>query len=104
MLIAKHICDQLDDQEVIRKALEEVDYFSCLYERYEQRLLRYIHRLAAVSDTEAQDILQDAFIKIWKTCGPMIRACPCRAGSTASSIMRPYRPGASPGPTVRTAR
>jgi RNA polymerase sigma-70 factor (ECF subfamily) len=66
MLIAKAICDQLDDQALIRRALEEVDYFSCLYERYEARLLRYIHRLVSVSGTEAEDILQDAFIKVWK--------------------------------------
>lgn len=66
MLIAKAICDELSDQEIIRKALEEVDYFSCLYERYEERLLRYIRRLGAGSEEEAEDILQEAFIKIWK--------------------------------------
>lgn len=66
MLIAKAICDELSDQEIICKALEEVDYFSCLYERYEVRLLRYIRRLSSVSEEEAEDVLQDAFIKIWK--------------------------------------
>lgn len=66
MLIAKAICDKLSDQEIINKALEEVSYFSCLYERYEERLLRYIRRLSSVSEEEAEDILQDAFIKIWK--------------------------------------
>ena len=66
MLIADHICAQLSDQELITKALQEVDYFSCLYDRYEARLLRYIKRLAQLSDEEAEDILQDAFIKIWR--------------------------------------
>jgi RNA polymerase sigma-70 factor (ECF subfamily) len=66
MVVSKKICDQLSDLEIIRKSLQEVDYFSCLYQRYEDRLMRYVKRLAAVSNEEAEDILQDAFIKIWK--------------------------------------
>lgn len=66
MLVSKKICDQLSDHEVIRKSLQEVDYFSCLYQRYEDRLMRYVKRLAALSDEEAEDVLQDAFIRIWK--------------------------------------
>ncbi len=66
MIVPKEICDRFSDVEIIQKALVEVDFFSCLYERYEERLLRYIKRLAHVGDDEAADILQDAFIKIWK--------------------------------------
>lgn len=60
----KEICRQLSDLEIVRKALEEVDFFSCLYDRYEERLLRYIRRLGVVE--EAEDVLQEAFINIWK--------------------------------------
>ncbi|HRF37372.1 MAG: RNA polymerase sigma factor [Saprospiraceae bacterium] len=66
MLISKKICDELDDLQIIRKALAETDYFSCLYERYEAQLLRYVQRVAALSEEEAQDVLQEAFIKIWR--------------------------------------
>lgn len=66
MLTPKHICDGLSDLEILRKSLEAVDYFSCLYERYEARLLRYIKRVAFTNDEEAADVLQDSFIKIWK--------------------------------------
>ncbi len=66
MLTPKHICDGLSDLEILRKSLEAVDYFSCLYERYEARLLRYIKRVAFTNDEEAADVLQDSFIKVWK--------------------------------------
>lgn len=66
MLVSKEKCTSLDDQEIIRKSLVELDYFSCLYQRYETQLLRYIRRITHVSDAEAEDILQESFIKIWK--------------------------------------
>lgn len=66
MLVASVVCRELSDAEILRKSLEDVDYFSCIFERYEAQLLRYILRLASMPEEEAQDILQDAFIKIWK--------------------------------------
>jgi len=66
MLTPKFICDGLSDLEILRKSLEVVDYFSCLYERYEEKLMRYIKRVAFATDEEAADILQESFIKIWK--------------------------------------
>jgi len=66
MLIASKICDELTDQEVVARALREVDYFSCLYERYEPALLRYVRRITGAGQDGAEDILQDAFIKIWR--------------------------------------
>jgi len=66
MYISKAICDQFNDIEIVQQALQQIDYFSCLYERYEDRLLRYIKRMAVVNHEEAEDILQDAFIKIWR--------------------------------------
>lgn len=66
MLVSKEKCKTLDDLEIIRRSLEELDYFSCLYQRYEAQLLRYIRRISHVSEAEAEDILQESFIKIWK--------------------------------------
>lgn len=66
MLINKENCEKLDDEEIVKRSLENLDYFKCLYERYGQKLKRYIKRIAFTSEQEAEDILQDAFIKIWK--------------------------------------
>ncbi|MBK8922730.1 MAG: sigma-70 family RNA polymerase sigma factor [Saprospirales bacterium] len=76
MLTPQHICDGLSDQEIVRKSLEAVDFFSCLYERYEERLLRYIKRVAFAGADEAADILQDAFIKIWKNLNAYDQSLP----------------------------
>ena len=66
MLIAKKICDQLSDLEIVQKSLSDVDYLSCMYDRYEAKLLRYITRISSIPDDEAEDILQESFIKIWR--------------------------------------
>ncbi len=66
MIVTKKKCDQLSDEEIVKKSLDDIDYFSCLYDQYELALLRYIRRIAAVNNEEANDILQEAFIKIWR--------------------------------------
>ena len=66
MIVKKEICDQLSDNEIVKRSLADIDYFLCLYERYELRLLRYIRRISMVGDEQAKDILQEAFIKIWE--------------------------------------
>ena len=66
MLISKGICDQLTDLEMIEKSLNDIDYFSCLYDRYEAQLLRYIKRISVVTNEEAEDILQESYVKVWK--------------------------------------
>jgi len=59
-------CQELSDSDLILKSIENMDYFACLYDRYEQKFLRYIGQISYASHEEAADILQDAFIKIWK--------------------------------------
>ena len=66
MLIAKETCDQYTDNELVEETLRNVDYLSCIYARYEQRLLRFITRISSLNAEESRDVLQDAFIKIWK--------------------------------------
>ena len=65
MIVTKEICNELSDNEIVKKSLDNVDYFSCLYDKYEPSLLRYIKRITLVDDDQAKDILQEAFIKIW---------------------------------------
>ena len=66
MLINKDICKKLSDKEIILKSLEDINYFACLYDRYEIKLLRYINNISHASHEEASDILQEAFIKMWR--------------------------------------
>lgn len=66
MIVTKKICKELSDNEIVEKSIANIEYFSCLYNRYEATLLRYVKRMALVDDDQAEDILQEAFIKIWR--------------------------------------
>ncbi len=66
MIITEAICKELTDEEIVKKSLIDIEYFSCLYDQYESRLLRYIKHIALVNKEQAKDILQEAFIKIWQ--------------------------------------
>ena len=66
MPVTKQICDSLSDKEIISRSIEDVEYFRCIYERYEKKLKRYIFQISNFSEDEAEDILQNSFIKIWK--------------------------------------
>lgn len=66
MVIIKTKCTELDDREIVRLSLQDLQYFSCLYERYAPRLLKYIRTISFAGEDDAQDILQEAFIKVWR--------------------------------------
>jgi RNA polymerase sigma-70 factor, ECF subfamily len=59
-------CHGLSDREIIRLSLDDMEYFACLVLKYETRLLGYIRKISQSNQDEAEDILQEAFIKIWK--------------------------------------
>lgn len=65
MVSKKEFCHGLSDLEIIDRAHEDMKYFACLYERYEERFLRYILSISKLSQEDAQDILQESFIKAW---------------------------------------
>lgn len=60
------ICKGLSDQEIVRLSLGDIEYFACLVLKYELRLLGYVKKISQCDLEEAEDILQEAFIKIWK--------------------------------------
>ncbi len=66
MLIPRDICDQLADNEMVSLAVKDMDYFNCIVLKYGDRLARYIKRISGANDQEVEDVLQDAFIKVWK--------------------------------------
>lgn len=54
------------DEELVQLILDNQSYFSFLMERYEKKLLAYILRISNVSYQEAEDILQEVFIKVYQ--------------------------------------
>jgi len=54
------------DNELVVLTLQNQEYFSHLIKRYEGKLLAYILRISNVSYQEAEDILQDVFIKVYQ--------------------------------------
>jgi RNA polymerase sigma-70 factor (ECF subfamily) len=58
-------CTGQTDEEVIQRVISERDYFACIVDRYEQKLLRYIKRLMPGIQEDAEDVLQEIFIKTY---------------------------------------
>jgi RNA polymerase sigma-70 factor (ECF subfamily) len=54
------------DVEIIELAKKNADFFGVLMERYETPLLRYIHRISSFDHDDAEDILQESFIKAYR--------------------------------------
>lgn len=54
------------DLQIIQDTLEDIDNYKYIVERYETRLLLYIQRILYVNDEDAQDILQEVFIKAYR--------------------------------------
>ncbi len=59
-------CSKLTDNELVLEVLDDRNYFRCVVERYEEKLMRYVLRITAVSREDAEDILQDIFISTYK--------------------------------------
>ena len=58
-------CAAKTDNELVGLSLDNPDHFLCLTRRYEDKLLRYIMRLSRLDREDAEDILQDVFIKTY---------------------------------------
>ena len=56
----------LSDEAVVKAAQKDLEHFGILVERYETKLKFYILRISHFSDLEAEEILQEVFIKAWK--------------------------------------
>jgi RNA polymerase sigma-70 factor (ECF subfamily) len=55
--------NQQEDLHFITLALEKPEEYLHIVKKYEEKLKRYIHRVSQVSQEEAEDILQEVFIK-----------------------------------------
>jgi len=64
-MVLEKIGDEVSDESLVLRILANQDNFAYLIRRYEDKLLRYILRLSNFSREEAEDILQDVFLKVY---------------------------------------
>jgi len=58
--------EQKSDAELVALSLANQGNYAHLIRRYERQLLRYILRLSNFNHEEAEDVLQDVFIKVYQ--------------------------------------
>lgn len=54
------------DEELVCLSLRNQEYFLNLMKRYEDKLTRYIRRISNATKEDAEDILQEVFIKVYQ--------------------------------------
>jgi len=64
-MILENSCEENSDVDLVRLSLLDKDYFLCLIKRYEKRLLSYIQRISGLRVEDAEDLLQDIFLKTY---------------------------------------
>lgn len=57
---------QKTDQELVRLAKDNPDYFGVIMSRYSDPLSRYIRRMSYFNDEDIEDLLQEIFVKIYR--------------------------------------
>lgn len=57
--------NKLSDADLVALSLANQDDFAYLVERYKEKLLAYIQRLTNINNTDAEDILQEVFLKVY---------------------------------------
>lgn len=60
------ILEQSSDESLVERSLKNPEDFIYLVHRYEAKLLRYIRRSTAASQEDAEDLLQEIFIKVYQ--------------------------------------
>lgn len=55
----------LSDEEIVRLVLGNQEYFLLIIDRYKSKLFSFIKRLTNIADEDAEDVLQDVFLKIY---------------------------------------
>lgn len=58
--------EQSSDEELVQLSLENQAVFYFIMKRYEAKLLRYIVRITNVNYEDAEDVLQDVFLKVYR--------------------------------------
>ena len=59
-------CVNKTDEQIVVLTLKNQDYYLCLMKRYEAKLLNYILKISNINKEDAEDILQEVFIKAYQ--------------------------------------
>jgi len=65
VMINHDACTDKTDEELVKLSLGNPDHFLCLIKRYESKLLYYIMRISKFRREDAEDVLQDVFVKTY---------------------------------------
>jgi RNA polymerase sigma-70 factor, ECF subfamily len=57
--------EKLSDEEIVNLTLENQENFLFIINRYKSKLFNYIMRLTNIRDEDAEDLLQEVFLKIY---------------------------------------
>ncbi len=57
--------ENYSDEELVALALNNQASFALIIERYKNKLFNYIRRITSVRDEDAEDLLQDIFLKVY---------------------------------------
>lgn len=59
-------CINKTDEQIVVLTLKNQDYYLCLMKRYETKLLNYILKISNISREDAEDTLQEVFVKAYQ--------------------------------------
>jgi RNA polymerase sigma-70 factor (ECF subfamily) len=59
------LAEKSSDEELIALTLKDQDYFGEIIKRYQVKLFNYIVRISGLAAEDAEDVLQDIFLKIY---------------------------------------
>jgi RNA polymerase sigma-70 factor (ECF subfamily) len=62
----KNALSDKTDEELVAQTLKNKEFFAYLIDRYENKLYNYIRRITNIPPDEAEDVLQDVFIKVFR--------------------------------------
>lgn len=65
-MLEKKECSGKTDEELVALTIKSQDFFSCLVDRYNEKLMRYIMRISASTREDAEDLLQEIFVKAYR--------------------------------------
>lgn len=65
-MLDKDNCAEKTDEELVALTIENQDFFSCLVDRYSDKLTRYIMRISSSTREDAEDLLQEIFVKAYR--------------------------------------
>lgn len=64
-MVSIESCSNKTDEELVELSLNDSEYFFYLSKRYEEKLLRYIMHISKFNREDAEDVLQEVFIKTY---------------------------------------